>query len=266
MILTLECQSGRPRHAGHVAVVTATDNVGVTGLTLTEDGVAVALDASGRATHRPTARPGPSPWSPPPATRPATSAPPPRRSWSIDPQVTGAPDRGSDHARPTTPRSPRRPTSSARSRMPTWSPTRCRVAPVGSDTFTTFFTGTSQVTNGVLGTLDPTMLQNDSYVLRLTATNTGGIISTVDTTVNVAAEPQAGQLHALVHRPDGPGLRHSDHRDAHLRHAHRQRVGRLRLRLAAGVPRRGPAHQRRARPARKRTASSIPSRRAPTST
>src|SRR5206468_4180443 len=42
------------------------------------------------------------------------------------------------------------------------------VAPMGSESFTDFFTGTSQVTNGVLGSFDPTMLQNDSYVLRLT--------------------------------------------------------------------------------------------------
>ena len=37
---------------------------------------------------------------------------------------------------------------------------------------------------GVLGTIDPTLLANDVYDLRLTATNTGGITSTIDQSVS----------------------------------------------------------------------------------
>ena len=65
---------------------------------------------------------------------------------------------------------------------------------MGSDSFTTFFTGTSQVTNGVLGTLDPTMLQDDSYDLRLIATNTGGLTSEADVTVDVSGILKLGDF------------------------------------------------------------------------
>src|SRR5205814_2885819 len=68
------------------------------------------------------------------------------------------------------------------------------LAPFGSDTFTDFFTGTTQGTNAVLGTLDPTMLQNDTYVLRLSAVNTGGFISTVETTINLAQNLKLGNF------------------------------------------------------------------------
>ena len=87
---------------------------------------------------------------------------------------------------------------------------------------------------------------NDSYILRLEATDAGGNIATVDRRSSRRGRPEARQLHAVLHRPDGAGVRHPDHRDADLRHAHRRAVGRPRLRLAAGVPRHGPPHQRRA--------------------
>ena len=119
------------------------------------------------------------------------------------------------------------------------------VAPFGSDAFTTFFTGTSQVTNGVLGTFDPTMLQNDTYTLRLAATNTGGLSSIVDSTVNVADNLKLGNFRLSLHRPDDPRVRYPDHGDTNLRHAHRQSIGRLWFRLDPGIPRRGSAHQRR---------------------
>ena len=41
------------------------------------------------------------------------------------------------------------------------------LSPVGQNQFTVFKTGDTAVTNGVLGTLDPTLLLNDQYTLRL---------------------------------------------------------------------------------------------------
>jgi RHS repeat-associated protein len=68
------------------------------------------------------------------------------------------------------------------------------VAPVGSNNFTQIFRGTSSVTNAKLGAFDPSLLQNDSYVLRLTATNTGNITSSVDETVSVAGNLKLGNF------------------------------------------------------------------------
>jgi RHS repeat-associated protein len=68
------------------------------------------------------------------------------------------------------------------------------IAPLGSDTFTEFARGTSAVVNGVLGTLDPTMLQNDVYVLRLTATDAGGNVASVDQIVHVEGDLKLGNF------------------------------------------------------------------------
>jgi RHS repeat-associated protein len=68
------------------------------------------------------------------------------------------------------------------------------LAPVGSNNFTQIFRGTSSVTNGKLGTFDPTLLQNDSYVLRLTATNAGNITSSIDETVSVMGSLKLGNF------------------------------------------------------------------------
>src|SRR5205823_1262562 len=51
------------------------------------------------------------------------------------------------------------------------------VAPEGSDSFTQIASGTTSVTNGVLGRFDPSALANGAYDLRLTATDIGGNIS-----------------------------------------------------------------------------------------
>jgi RHS repeat-associated protein len=68
------------------------------------------------------------------------------------------------------------------------------VAPVGSDTFTELVRRTTSVTAGVLGKFDPTGLANDSYILRLEATDTGGNISYVDTLVQVAGDLKIGNF------------------------------------------------------------------------
>src|SRR5262249_18075487 len=68
------------------------------------------------------------------------------------------------------------------------------VAPVGSSQFTEFARGTGNVTDGVLGTLDPTLLLNDSYVLRLEATDAGGHVATLDQQVNVRDNLKLGNF------------------------------------------------------------------------
>ncbi len=50
----------------------------------------------------------------------------------------------------------------------------------GDATFTTFGQGTTQVTNGVLGTLDPTLLLNGAYTLRLTVFDANGNTATAE--------------------------------------------------------------------------------------
>ncbi|MEC4807396.1 MAG: putative Ig domain-containing protein [Jaaginema sp. PMC 1079.18] len=48
------------------------------------------------------------------------------------------------------------------------------IQPINGGEWTTVFSGTQAVTNGVLGTFDPTLLPNDTYKLRLSATDATG--------------------------------------------------------------------------------------------
>jgi RHS repeat-associated protein len=58
--------------------------------------------------------------------------------------------------------------------------------------FITLATGTNAVSNGGLGTFDPTLLLNGTYVLRLTSTNAGGQFATTSITVSVAHNMKVG--------------------------------------------------------------------------
>ena len=66
-------------------------------------------------------------------------------------------------------------------------------APIGTDNFVTIFEGTENV-DGVLGVFDPTLLLNDTYTLRLTATDTGGISSFVEETIDVGGDLKLGNF------------------------------------------------------------------------
>jgi RHS repeat-associated protein len=68
------------------------------------------------------------------------------------------------------------------------------VAPVGGGPFTEIFRGDTPVVDGVLGTFDPSGLANDAYVLRLTAVDAGGNQSSIETTVNVAGDLKLGNF------------------------------------------------------------------------
>ncbi|MBI3245681.1 MAG: VCBS repeat-containing protein [Deltaproteobacteria bacterium] len=66
------------------------------------------------------------------------------------------------------------------------------IAPAGETTFTLLTTGTAPVTNGQLGTLDPTVLLNDIYTVRLTVFDLGGNTTTAEVTVQVTREQKVG--------------------------------------------------------------------------
>jgi RHS repeat-associated protein len=68
------------------------------------------------------------------------------------------------------------------------------VAPVGSSTFTTLATGATPVVNGVLGRLDPTLLLNDLYTVRLSVFDRGGNIRTSSVTVQVTRDAKVGNF------------------------------------------------------------------------
>jgi large repetitive protein len=68
------------------------------------------------------------------------------------------------------------------------------IAPLGSDSFTIIATGTSAIANGKLGTIDPTLLQNDAYKLRLLVYGTNGEVKTIEETVNIAGELKLGNF------------------------------------------------------------------------
>ncbi|BBD70417.1 YD repeat protein [Nostoc commune NIES-4072] len=71
---------------------------------------------------------------------------------------------------------------------------RLLVAPIGSSDFKEIFRGTSTVNNDVLGKFDPSLLENDSYTLRLEAHDKGGNVSFVEDTVNVSGELKLGNF------------------------------------------------------------------------
>ncbi|PSF35821.1 hypothetical protein C7H19_15470 [Aphanothece hegewaldii CCALA 016] len=68
------------------------------------------------------------------------------------------------------------------------------VAPVGTEDFREIFRGTKTVADGSLGTFDPSLLSNDVYTLRLSATDAGGNTVFIDETVNIEGELKLGNF------------------------------------------------------------------------
>ncbi len=175
-----------------IVVVSATDNVRVAALELKVDGVAVPLDANGRASL-PMTKAGNVRLE---ASAKDTSGNVGTKSLDvlvIDQSVTEAPTvelvSPSDGAIVTTFADVVGTVQDAR--LVSW---KLEYARVGSDIFTSFATGTTQVQNARLGTFDPTTLQNDSYVIRLTATNAGGFVSTAEQTLSVSGNLKLGNF------------------------------------------------------------------------
>lgn len=68
------------------------------------------------------------------------------------------------------------------------------IAPVAGGNFTEILRGTNTVNQNILGTFDPSMLQNDSYILRLSATDAGGLTAYDETLVSVAGDLKIGNF------------------------------------------------------------------------
>lgn len=75
---------------------------------------------------------------------------------------------------------------------------RVEYARVGTDTFTTFAQGNTSVSAGVLGTLDTTRLDNDAYVIRVTAFDVNGNGYQLDTQVSIQGENKLGRFRQEV--------------------------------------------------------------------
>ncbi|MCC5640462.1 hypothetical protein LC593_32470 [Nostoc sp. CHAB 5844] len=73
---------------------------------------------------------------------------------------------------------------------------RLLVAPVAGGTFKeiAFVDNPTAIANGVLGKFDPSLLQNDSYILRLEVADNGGNISYSEEVVDVAGELKLGNF------------------------------------------------------------------------
>jgi RHS repeat-associated protein len=178
--------------APNFAVVTASDNVGVVSLALTMNGTAIPLDSMGRATL-PDDTAGVFNLVATASDAAGNVGTNSQTLKVINPQVTNAPIVAiSTPADNNTVTAPTQVIGTVQD--PNLVSYTLSVAPMGSNSFTTFFTGTSQVSNGVLGTFDPTMLQNGSYDLRLVATNTGGVSSVADDTVDVSGNFKLGDF------------------------------------------------------------------------
>ncbi|EHJ09603.1 RHS repeat-associated core domain-containing protein [Crocosphaera watsonii] len=68
------------------------------------------------------------------------------------------------------------------------------VAKLGSDDFQEVFRGTNEVNNDVLGIFDPTLLENDAYSLRLKAVDAGGNVVFEQRTINVEGDLKLGNF------------------------------------------------------------------------
>jgi RHS repeat-associated protein len=60
--------------------------------------------------------------------------------------------------------------------------------------FVPFASGTTAVSNGLLGTLDPTLLLNGNYIIQLASTDQFGQISTISTNVEVSRNTKVGNF------------------------------------------------------------------------
>jgi RHS repeat-associated protein len=173
-------------------VVSASDNVGVAGMTLTVGRTPLALDPNGRATL-PVKTAGQLAVIATATDAAGNTGKATESLLVIDPTVTGAPTVAlSALANNGVITAPVSITGTASD--PNLLSYSLEVGSVDGGDFHPIATGTASVTNGVLGQLDPTMLANDSYVLRLTATNAGGKTASVDENFSVMGGLKLGNF------------------------------------------------------------------------
>jgi large repetitive protein len=68
------------------------------------------------------------------------------------------------------------------------------VARLGTNNFKEVFRGTNSITNGTLGKFDPSLLENDTYTIRLTAYDTNGHISSIEDELEVTGDLKLGNF------------------------------------------------------------------------
>ncbi|MDZ4851880.1 MAG: putative Ig domain-containing protein [Pirellulaceae bacterium] len=173
-------------------LITATDNTRVKAIDVTVDGKPIALDSRGRATLL-MSRVGSLQIVAVATDDSGNTGRQTRDVLVIDTTVTGSPvvdvTVPSENATITAPTDIIGTVQDAN--LVSW---KLEVAPFDGGVFKQIATGTNQITNGKIATFDPTMLQNDSYILRLTALNTGGLSSSIDTVVNVSGNLKLGNF------------------------------------------------------------------------
>ncbi|WP_165228130.1 putative Ig domain-containing protein [Aquisphaera insulae] len=186
--------SPNPTNLGADATLTVafTDNVGVTGLRLMFDGQAVAVDSSGRATVK-AARVGLVP-----AVATVTDAAGNVGTASVQVSVIDTTDADAPIASITSPGDDVVITSAV-SVIGTASDSKLveytlELQPVDGGDAVVIARGTSSVTDGVLGTLDPARFGNDSYILRLVARDAGGHTATDERLVSFAGDLKLGNF------------------------------------------------------------------------
>ncbi len=171
--------------------VTATGVAGIAGLTLTQDGQPVTLDAQGRHQYTPTA-PGRAQFA---ATATDVDGNTGQASAVVkvrDPNDTGSPVvelaptlNGVILTTATTVTG-----TVSDSNLDTWT---LQAVSLGDTTYTILASGTTSVNNATLATLDPSTLRNGVYQLLLTATNISGRTSQTTLTLEVDTATKTGQ-------------------------------------------------------------------------
>ena len=68
------------------------------------------------------------------------------------------------------------------------------IALLGTENFNVIASGNSVITDGKLGTIDPSLLLNDAYSLRLMVYGTNGSVTYTEETINVAGELKLGNF------------------------------------------------------------------------
>ena len=175
-----------------IVQVSATDDVGVVGETLTVNGTPISLTASGQGTYVPAAA-GSLNFVATASDAAGNVGQATATSSVYDPRVTTAPD-----VEITSPTNDQTITSAldvmGTVNDPNLVSYTLAIGTPGSDSFTTIAQGTTSIVNGVLGKLDPSQLSNDAYVLQLTAENTGNQISTIDVPFAVSGKLKLGDF------------------------------------------------------------------------
>ncbi|QEL14866.1 fibro-slime domain-containing protein [Limnoglobus roseus] len=172
--------------------VFASDNVGVTGRTLTVNGSTVALDANGTATFTPSAA-------------------------GVVSFVATATDLAGNSASATGGLSVSDPTDLVAPTVTITGPEdgavvsyltnitgtvsdvnlveyTVQVSRFDANEWRTVYTGTTPVTDGVLATLDPTLLDSDTYAVRVTATDVNGRQTTKEFTLDLTGQAKLGNF------------------------------------------------------------------------